>query len=413
MKTPADLSRGIGHCLAIITSACALLLAGCVSPTPNPEAPLLTREIVIDELKSPWGIAFISADEALITEKEGGLLLANLKTGKTTAITGLPADLVDDIRAVSVADNGGLFEVVLHPRFRTNRLVYLSYAARNAQGRTLKVVRATLDGTQLTNLQTILVAEPYTDNEFFHYGGGMVFGDDDKLYVTVGERLYHEGNGPALPIAQDYSDRRGKIYRLNDDGSIPADNPVIAVDAVAGLFASGIRAAQGITLHPQTGEIWFSEHGSQQGDEINRLVAGGNYGWPVVTSGRYRDEGYQPPEIPGRSYTNPAWIWRQTVAPTGLVFYFGNEFPQWQGDLLVAGLSLGSLWRLNFENGEIVSAEELLVNARVRTRKVAVSPDGELYLLSDTLLGDDGTGKLVFSGRPGGQLVRLVDGRRQ
>lgn len=388
-----------------------LSLAVYAAEAPEPGALLLQQEVVIDGLKSPWSMAFISETEALITEKEGGLLRANLATGETTEISGLPTDIVDDIRSVSMADNGGLFEILLHPQFQDNHLVYLSYAAKNEQGRTTKVVRAVLAEDQLTDLQTMLMAEPFTDNEFFHYGGGMVFGDDNKLYVTVGERLYHEKDGPALPIAQDYSDRRGKIYRLNDDGSVPADSPQLPTDAIPGVFAAGIRAAQGITLHPKTGDIWFSEHGSQQGDEINRLVAGGNYGWPIITSGKYRDEDFVPPAASGKSFTDPVWIWRHTVAPTGLSFYFGDEFPEWRGDLFVAGLSLGSLWRLNFEEGKIVSAEELLVDARVRLRKVAVSQGGKLYILTDTLLGNDGTGRLAFSGGPGGQLIRLVNGR--
>jgi glucose/arabinose dehydrogenase len=400
------------RCWSIFTfTLCTLWLAACATAPAAPAGPLLHREVVIDGLKSPWSIAFLSGTEALITEKEGGLLRANLVTAETRVISGLPADLVTDIRATSVADNGGLFDVVLHPEFATNQLLYLSYAAQGEKGKTTKVVRATLQQDSLTGLKTILVAEPYTENEYFHYGGGMVFGPDGKLYITIGERLYHEKDGPALPIAQDPNDRRGKIFRLNDDGSVPGDNPTQPAGAVAGVYALGIRAAQGITLHPHTGEIWFSEHGSQQGDEINRLVAGANYGWPIVTSGRYRDEDYVPPVANGQSFTAPIWTWRHTVAPTGLTFYFGQEFPQWQGDLLVAGLSLGSLWRLNFEDGVIVSAEELLVDQRVRTRKVATSPDGTLYLLTDTLLGDDGAGRLKFSGAPGGQLIRLVDRR--
>ena len=240
----------------------------------------------------------------------------------------------------------------------------------------------------------------------------MTFGGDGKLYVTIGERLYHEADEPPLPIAQDLADKRGKIYRLNADGTAPADNPDFGPDGTPGLFAVGIRAAQGIALNPETGDIWFSEHGGRQGDEINLLVAGANYGWPVKTDGGYRDADYAPPELPDRVYTDPIWSWPHTVAPTGITFYDGRDFPAWRGDLLVAGLSRGSFWRLNFEDGEIASVEELFVDDRVRSRNVAVGPDGALYMLTDTLFRTGATGGLEFTGEPSGQLLRIARARK-
>ena len=163
----------------------------------------------------------------------------------------------------------------------------------------------------------------------------MVFGGDGMLYFTVGERLFSEADQPAMPIAQNYQDRRGKIYRIHSDGSIPSDNPTFSADAPAGLFAVGIRAAQGLTMNPVNHEIWFSEHGTQQGDELNRLMPGANYGWPVHNN----REIIAQPGISLLDSTNarlpaPVWFWQQTVAPTGLTFYSGDEFPHWQGDLL-------------------------------------------------------------------------------
>ncbi len=367
----------------------------------------LARTVVIDNLRSPWGIAFLSETQALITEKEGGLLRADLATGQTTAIAGLPEDLVDDIRAEVGFDNGGLFDIVLDPDFATTPWVYLSYTAKTQAGRTTKVIRAKLAGTRLRDRETLLTATPFTENEFFHYGGGLTFGADGKLYVTIGERIYNELDNPALPIAQDATDRRGKIYRLNPDGSAPRDNPDFGPGAAPGLYAMGIRAAQGITTHPHTGEIWFSEHGSRQGDEINRLAAGANYGWPIVTTGSYRNDGYQPADLPNRVFTDPVWSWAQTVAPTGLTFYDGPDFPHWRGDLFVSGLSRGSLWRFHFEAGTIKSVEELFVDERVRSRKVALSPDGHLYMLTDTLLQANQDGRLEYTGVPNGQLLRI------
>ncbi len=394
------------HATIAILSAAAFACAE-VERTDKVDPTLLSRTVVVDGLKSPWGLAFLSDAEALITEKEGGLLRADLETGAISSVSGLPDDLVDDVRAAARFDNGGLFDVALDPDFPQTSWIYLSYAAKSEDGRTTKVIRAQLSGDALSGHETLLEALPYTDDEYFHYGGGLAFGADGKLYVTVGERLYNEIDEPATPIAQDYADRRGKIYRLNPDGSAPDDNPDFGADAPAGLFALGIRAAQGLTRHPQTGEIWFSEHGSRRGDEINRLEAGANYGWPIVTDGGYRDEAYEPPDLSDRTFTPPVWSWPQTVAPTGLVFYDGDEFPQWRGDLFVSGLSRGSLWRLNFETGVIKSVEELFVDDRIRSRDVAVSPGGALYMLTDTLLAPDGEGGLDYTGEPSGQLLRI------
>ncbi len=388
--------------LAVSTSSCSDRTAERSAGTLA-----LSRQVAVDALRSPWGIAFLNETEALITEKEGGLVLANLDSGELRSITGLPPDLVVDIRSEVRFDNGGLFDVVLDPGFPEEPWVYLSYAAMLGTGRTTKVIRARLSDETLSDHETLLVAEPFTENEFFHYGGGMAFGTDGRLYVTVGERLYRETDGPDLPIAQDVSDRRGKIYRLNPDGSEPTDNPDFGPDAPPGLYALGIRAAQGITLRPGTNEIWFSEHGSSQGDEINRLEAGANYGWPVVTTGGYRDESYQPPHMPDRTFTAPIWSWLQTVAPTGLVFYDGPEFPEWRGDLLVSGLSRGSVWRLDFQDGAIKSVEELFVDERFRSRGIAVSPGGKLYMLTDTLFSPGATGNMEYTGEPGGQLLRI------
>lgn len=366
------------------------------------------REVVLDGLKSPWGMAFISAHEVLITEKEGGLVLADLRAGERADITGLPSDLFDDIRGDVPFDNSGLFDVAVSPEFDTDPWVYLTYSAEAEAGLTTKVIRARLVDGSLQDAETVLVAEPFTKDEFFHFGGGLAFGSDGALYVTIGERLYNERDNPPVPIAQDVTDRRGKIYRLAPDGSIPADNPEFGEDAIPGLFATGIRAAQGITPHPETGVLWFSEHGSRQGDEINRLVAGANYGWPIVTTGGYRNDDYAPPDAGDAEFERPVWAWAHTVAPTGLTFYFGTEFPEWRGDLLVSGLSRGSFWRLNLENGGVVSVEELFVDDRVRSRDVAVAPDGQLYMLTDTLLATSNDGALEYTGQPGGQLLRIA-----
>lgn len=352
---------------------------------PHPIVPVNPqKETVMDGFKRPWSMVFLSENEVLISEKEGDLVKVNLTNKERIKIQGFPTDLEDSLS--SFGDNTGKFEVLLHPNFKTNKFIYLSYAAKSARGRTTKIIRAVLENNALQQIKELFVAEPFT-YERVHYGGGMIFGNDGKLYFTIGERIFTEKDEPALPIAQNLADKRGKIYRINDDGSIPNDNPDFGKNAVAGLYAVGIRAAQGLTMEPTTQKIWFSEHGTHQGDELNVLKAGANYGWPINTTGKYRFEAFKPPVIEGAKYTNPVWSWMQTVAPTGLMFYTGSEFTTWKNNLIVPGLSRGSLWRMTVDGENIVQAEELFANDRVRARKVVQSPSGKLYLLTDEVNG--------------------------
>ncbi|MDQ3712717.1 MAG: PQQ-dependent sugar dehydrogenase, partial [Acidobacteriota bacterium] len=205
------------------------------------------KEIVLENLKRPWSIAFLTEEEALVVEKEGDLVKVNLATKQKVKIKGFPEDVADNIGSVHRGDNAGIFEVLIDPDYNQNKFVYVSYAARNEQGTTTKVIRGVLENDSLSRVQTLFLAAPYT-SERYHYGGGMTFGRDGKLYFTVGERLFREIDEPALPIAQNVEDKRGKIYRLNPDGSVPKDNPDFGAKAVPGLYALGIRAAQGITV---------------------------------------------------------------------------------------------------------------------------------------------------------------------
>ena len=355
------------------------------------------QKIVMTGLKKPWSIAFITDIEALVAEKDGDLLRVNLQTGERTVIDGFPKDLFTPllldvgkypagtyptrIDGQTVRLNAGILEVLLDPEFENNRRIYVSYVSQQKDYYALKVIRATLQNNTLRNVETLLNPGPYVPG-LFHFGGGMTIGADGKLYITAGERLFYEYLKQGLAISQDITDERGKIYRINLDGSIPGDNPDFGPDAVPGLYALGIRAAQGITVHPLTGQIWFSEHGTIQGDEINLLKPGANYGWPNVTSGKYRSEGYQPDEVPGAEFTDPVHFWLQTVAPTGLAFYDGHEFPGWYGDLIVPGLSRGSLWRLKIDGETVRSVEELFTDKHVRLRKAKMSPAGKLYILT-------------------------------
>ncbi len=356
------------------------------------------RKVIMDGLKHPWSMDFISAEEAIVAEKDGDLLLVNLATKERQVIDGFPDDLFTTLKLdVSkypegtypkradgrmVRWNAGILEVLLDPNFPENRLMYVSYVSQKGDKYALKVIRATLEGNQLKDIKTLLNPGPYVSG-LFHFGGGMTFGEDGKLYITVGERLFYEHLKEGLAIAQDLSDERGKIYRINPDGSIPEDNPDFGKDAVKGIYAAGIRAAQGIVVEPHTNKIWFSEHGTVQGDEINLLEAGANYGWPNVTTGGYRSKDYKPADVLNTIFTDPVHYWQQTVAPTGLTFYTGTAFPEWYGNLIVPGLSRGSLWRIALDGTTVKTVEELFTDDHVRLRKAEMSPDGKLYLLTD------------------------------
>lgn len=360
------------------------------------------KETLVDGLAHPWSMAFLSEDEVLVSEKDGHLLKVNLLTKHKSVIQGFPEDLANNItidasqyepgiypsslNGRTGSFNMGIFDVVFDPNFADNQLVYVAYAAQKSDSFTTKVIRATLQNDRLVDVKSIFVADPYTPGAW-HFGGGLTFGIDGKLYITIGERLFNEVNQPDMPIAQNLADKRGKIHRINPDGSIPFDNPKFANSTATSIYAVGIRAAQGLTVDPSTGHIWFSEHGTHQGDEINLLQAGANYGWPIKTTGTYRHKSYTPPTLSDRTFTDPVWYWRHTVAPTGLTFYTGNEFPQWKNDLFVSGLSRGSLWRLRIVDNSIKAVEELFVDDRVRSRKIVQSPAGKLYLLTDE---DDG-----------------------
>lgn len=332
--------------------------------------------VLTDDLEHPWGMAFLPDGRMLVTERPGRLRIVN-KNGEVSApLQGLP-DIV-------ARGQGGLLDVALDPAFKENGLVYISYVAAGEGGTGTEVARAGLAGNELKSLKVIFRALPKVGSDH-HFGSRLLFDREGHLFITLGERGERSQ-------AQQLDSHNGSIIRIDADGSVPKDNPFVdRKGAKPEIYTYGNRNVQGIALHPVTGQVWAHEHGPQGGDEINIVRPGINYGWPVITYGRNYGIGTkigEGTEKPGME--QPVHYWDPSIAPSGMVFYDGDAFPNWRGDLFVGALKYQMLVRLELKDREIVDEERLLKDELGRIRDVNLGPDGLLYLLTDA---DDG--KLV------------------
>lgn len=322
---------------------------------------------VADGLSHPWGLAFLPDGGMLVTERDGRLRVVRDGELQSTPVAGLPE--------IAVAGQGGLLDVTLHPAFEDNRWVYLSYAASGEGGYGTEVARGRFRDGALEDLEVIFRALPKASGGR-HFGSRLVFDNDGHLYVTLGDRG-HRPNG------QDLATHTGSIIRIHDDGSVPADNPFVDGERPE-IFTYGNRNVQGAALHPETGVLWTHEHGPQGGDELNVIEAGNNYGWPVITYGANYGTGTQIGEgthKPGME--QPLWYWDPSIAPSGMTFYTGDRFPEWQGSLFVGALKFELLARLELNGRKVLGEERMLKGELGRIRAVEQGPDGYLYLLTD------------------------------
>ena len=332
---------------------------------------------IVEKLEHPWGMAFLPDNRTLITERPGRLRLVENGRLHPKKITGLP----------KIADEGqgGLLDVVLHPDYQNNGWIYFSYSAEDENDDYgTEVARARLDGMKLTDVKIIFRVEKKSDGGR-HFGSRLVFDRDNYLYISAGER----GDRPR---AQDINDHAGSVIRLHDDGRVPKDNPFVGkANAKPEIYSYGNRNPQGMTLHPETGEVWMHEHGPQGGDEINIIQSGKNYGWPVITYGVNYGWGTKIGEGTHKSgMEQPLYYWDPSIAPSGMAFYKGDKFPNWKGNLFVGSLKFQLLVRLELENNKVIKEERLLKGKYGRIRDVRNGPDGYLYLLTD-----EGDGKLL------------------
>ena len=324
-------------------------------------------------LVHPWSLAFLPNGDMLVTERVGRLRIIRNGELRPMPVAGVPE--------VALGGQGGLLDIALHPKFAENRLIYLSYAAAGEGGSGTEVARAHLIDDELVDLERILDVRPKSIGGR-HFGSRLLFGRDGYLYVTAGERASRDR-------AQNLGDLAGSIMRITDDGGVPPDNPFVGrADARPEIYTYGNRNPQGLAMHPETGQIWEAEHGPKGGDEINILVAGTNYGWPVITyggsySGAEIGEGTAKAGMaqPARHWGVPA------ISPSGMAFYTGGDFPSWRDNMFLGALSGRMLIRLVLDGTEIVHEERLLEDFGERIRDVRQGPDGSLYLLTDSPKG--------------------------
>jgi len=332
---------------------------------------------VLEGLERPWGMAWLPDGAMLITERPGRVRIVRNGTVDPNPISGVPE--------VFAVNQGGLMDVSVHPDFQQNRLVYFTYSHGTNKANRTRVARATFDGSSLKNWEVIFEVSQ-TKSGGQHFGSRIVWLPDNTMLVAIGD-----GGNPPTKLdgdwirkqAQNLNSHLGKVVRLNDDGSIPQDNPFAASDNTdAAIWSYGHRNIQGMALDPATNRLWSTEHGARGGDELNLVEAGKNYGWPLVTyskeyiGGEISDKRSQPGMI------DPKVVWTPATAPSGLAFYSGKRFQAWSGDLFAGGLISRDVRRIDLDaNGNVVTEESIPIGRRVRD--VRQSPDGRLYVLTD------------------------------
>jgi glucose/arabinose dehydrogenase len=332
------------------------------------------------DLDIPWAMEFLPDGRLLVTEQRGVLRL-RATDGTLTSIAGVPA--------VAYGGQGGLGDLVLHPDFAANGLVYLSYAeAGEGELRGAAVARARLAltdrGGELTGLSVIWRQSPKVDGGG-HYSHRIAFGPDGHLWISSGERQKFDP-------AQDMSANLGKIVRLNDDGSVPRDNPFADRGGVtAQIWSLGHRNPLGLAFDA-AGRLWDVEMGPMGGDELNLVRRGANYGYPIVSNGDHYDGKVIPDHDTRPEFAAPAVFWNPVISPSSLLFYSGSEFPQWQGDAFIGGLSSQSIVRIEFDGERAREAERFAMGMRIRA--IEQGPDGALWVLEDEREGRGGQGRL-------------------
>jgi len=344
-------------------------IGGVTTPASSYRATVITST-----LASPWGVVSLPDGRLLVTEKAGQLRIVTAAGVISAPITGLPA--------VNAAGQGGLLGLCLDPDFTTNRLVYWSFAEARPGGNLTAIGKGRLatDERTIEGATVIYRAEPAYAGTL-HYGGRVVFDRTGNLVVSTGER----SDLATRPQAQVVTSGLGKVIRLTKTGQPAPGNPTFAqAGALPELYSIGHRNPQGLAIHPTTGEVWQSEHGPRGGDEVNRLRAGANYGWPTITYGiEYGGQPIGAPIQQRDGLEQPVYYWDPVVSPSGMTFYAGNRIAEWQNNLFLGALSGMHIVRLVLDNNRVVGEERLLASEGQRFRDITQGPDGALYAITD------------------------------
>lgn len=330
--------------------------------------------VLTSNLDSPWGIATLPGNRFLITEKGGTMRIVSSAGTVGNAITGVPS--------VNSGGQGGLLGICLDPSFADNRMVYWTFSEVRPGGNVTSVAKGRLsdDETKLDDVVVIYRATPEY-NGTLHYGGRVLFSKDNHLYVSTGER----SDMVTRPQSQDINSGLGKVIRINTDGTPAAGNPFIGnASARPEVYSFGHRNVQGLAIHPVTGDLWETEFGPRGGDEINRVEAGKNYGWPTITygieyGGATIGEGIQQKE----GMEQPVYYWDPVISPSGMTFYSGNAIPEWKNNLFISALSGTHICRIVLKDNNVVGEERLLEGEGQRFRDITEGPDGALYAVTD------------------------------
>jgi len=352
-----------------------LLIAGATAAAVEPPATFESEshpfrvEVLLTGLQQPWDMVFLPDGRALLTERRGGTIgLVDVERRTLAHLSGVPENLH--------VQDAGMQGIALHPDYARNGWIYFAYSAGPPTRSTLAVDRARLSGTRLADVERVFTADAWSEDAY-HYGARLVF-HDRFLFVTVGDR-HHDAR------AQENANHAGTILRLNADGSVPGDNPFVGQKGTRPeIWSYGHRNPQGLAVRHATGDLWSTEHGPRGGDELNLIRRGGNYGWPITSHGWEYDGGPIGTGIPERKDIEaPVWVWAGTVAPSGLLFYTGDAFPGWHGDLLVGSMARSHINRLRLDGDEVVLEERLMREHAGRVRFLAQGPEGYVYFGND------------------------------
>lgn len=337
-----------------------------VNKVDTPEKVPFTAELLIDEIPAPWGMAFLPDGSMLVTEISGDLI--HFKDGQKNKVNNVPK--------VYKRGQGGLLDIATHPDYENKGWIYISYASDEGKekGGHTALMRAKLKDNALVETEQLYKATPNT-TKGQHFGSRIAFDNDGYLYLSIGERGDRDNN------PQDITRDGGKIYRFNDDGSIPEDNPFVGTDgAKTAIYSYGHRNPQGLAKNPETGEIWDNEHGPQGGDEINIIEPGANYGWPLVTYGINYSGTPITDKTEMEGMTQPIHYWVPSIAPSGMAFISSDIYgSDWKGSVLVGSLKFQYLERLAMDGNTVTKREKLMPDLG-RVRDVKEGPDGLIYV---------------------------------